>query len=156
MHVLAQVCLDEKRNNTSHPLFALHGRGASMVTIEEIAQQTRPLDERCQHVNGERARMTTAMVAQETRIGSLRESQNLLRARIDGITADLRDKAKFMGGEDKATCNEKQADKMRPPTLKGEKRSMVHLGRSCQHLGSVIDRQRSRDLPRLEQDEIRT
>ena len=52
-----------------------------MVTIEEIAQQTKLHDERCKHFDGERERMTIAMGAQETRIESPRESVNLLCAR---------------------------------------------------------------------------
>ena len=49
-----------------------------MITIGEIAKQTRLLFERCQNLNGERERMTTTMEALETRIESLRESKNLL------------------------------------------------------------------------------
>ena len=40
------------------------------------------------------------MEAQEKRIESLRVSKKLLRARVDGLTAELRHKARFIGGED--------------------------------------------------------
>ena len=46
----------------------LGGGGASMVTIEEIEQQTLLFDEKHQYLNGE-----GAMEAQETRIGSLQK-----------------------------------------------------------------------------------
>ena len=72
-----------------------------MVMIEEIAHKTRLLDER------------------GTKIKSIRESRNLLRARIDGLTVDLSDKAKFIG-EDEAKFNEKQADKLTLPMFEGE------------------------------------
>ena len=44
--------------------------------------------------------------------GGTGESENLLRARIEGLTAELRDKAKCIGEEDKTKFNKKQAEKM--------------------------------------------
>ena len=103
MHALAQVCSD-KKDNTTHPLFTLPGGGASMVTIEDIAHKIRLLDER-------EAQRSKASENPETCCVPC----------IDGLTADLSDKAKFIGGEDKAKFIEKQADKMTLPMFEGEK-----------------------------------
>ena len=65
----------------------------SHVAVDELAQEILHFDQQCEHVNAEREAMRVALFTQGHH---LENATNLFRSRIDGPTAKLRDKMRYM------------------------------------------------------------
>ena len=89
------------------------------MTVDELAQEIVGLDQKCTYTRTERERIRISLDTQGKALENFRAEETLCRARIDGHTAELKDKMRPAGYVERTRFSVNQAEIIDIADIKG-------------------------------------